>query len=965
MTEIPLKRKRITSDILSIASANVIVSDHKNDKIKKIESLVNQLELENMTLESKLKCEAVSYNLELEEKAKTIAFLIDSKVECQKRAIYHKERYDEATATLAKMKEKHNSVANELRESLESYRSKVDELNSQLSEQSYETRRATMSENETKRHLTSKIRDLNMRIESLEEEVQEKADAVQRSLLREQELTEKINTLEQQLSNSSSYPSNPQAYQDLEIQYQSISKRTLDLETENIKLASDLKHHKSISQNIETLRQEKESLLHQLKRMDDICEENYRIEKENIKLKAERASWASYLESQPEFNTQSPDSIIYKLAQQAEEAKYFKQSIEYYKSQVMDQMKAIEKLEDHIDELKKTVVKNEHMHTAEQASRDILAQNSDSLKRHIAILEGQLALYDQEEMLAMDQDQYDETKAKRIQELEELLRESENRLSLQAQELAQEKIKSASVLPPVQVNNGPYEKLESGVSAAKQLSELVAKQDKLMQDLEAKSVNESLLQRKLKSAQEQIEQLTKSIKNQERLAQISIPATPTPPTMEQSSVSNDEKASPTVDPQAAESQTDSDESGLRILTLVDNPAAKDLAIRTSLLKRLEKENADLLNQIASVAASDTDLITVPKSSLTNLEAKNQDLQSALQSREKRIQRLHSIWEAKVNETSSQIRQLLGYNVIFRNDGVTRLESILVDPTELAFIVKIGDTHSESEKGMLRMVGTKKDHYIKQLEDIYRVYIIEDRNIPAFLSAAAQEFYVSAKQHEQSMMSQEEEHPDFMQDNDENSFEPYDEETRIYDDQMEGYDEEFTVQSEPNNAALTVESDNEEMIEHEEYTEDEEDNELIVSSEVVRDDSDIITHEYEEDEENLHDYDHSGDAENNLAMNISSQTIVFEDDDSDEEQEEGEGEGEEEEETYNSMNEGEEEEEAYNSMNEGEEGEETYENMDEGEEEDSEGEEEDEYSSQNSEQHSNPPTILIDDDDDDE
>lgn len=54
---------------------------------------------------------------------------------------------------------------------MESYRSKVDELSSQLSEQSYETKRATMSENETKRHLTCKIRDLNMRIESLEEEV--------------------------------------------------------------------------------------------------------------------------------------------------------------------------------------------------------------------------------------------------------------------------------------------------------------------------------------------------------------------------------------------------------------------------------------------------------------------------------------------------------------------------------------------------------------------------------------------------------------------------------------------------------------------------------------------------------------------------------------------------------------------------------------------------------------------------
>ncbi|KAL9559841.1 hypothetical protein MBANPS3_000221 [Mucor bainieri] len=940
MSEIPTKRKRITSDILSIASANVIVSSHNNDKIKQIESLVNKLELEKSSLESKLKCEAVSYNLELEEKAKTISFLIDEKAECQKRAIYHKERYDEATATLAKMKEKHNSVANELRESLESYRSQVDELSSQLSDQTYESRRAAMSVNETKRQLTSKINDLNLRIKNLEDEVQEKATAVQRSLLREQELTEKINALEQQLNNSSSYPSNPQAYQDLEIQYQSISKRALDLETENIKLASDLKHHKGISQNIETLQQEKESLSHQLKRMNDICEDNYRLEKENIKLKAERASWASYLESQPEYNTQSPDSIIYKLAQQAEEARYLRQSIEHYKAQVTDQMKAIEKLEDHIDELKKTVVKNERLHTADQASRDILIKSADSLKRHIAILERQLTMYDQEEMLAMDQGHYDETKAKRIHELEELLRESEDRLIVQAQELAQEKIKQASELPSVQLNSGPYEMLQSGVSASKHLSELVAKQDKLMQDLEEKSVNESLLSRQLKAAQEQIEQLHKSIESQQRQAHILTPAVPAAPVPELPLISNSsEEAAPIVGSQAAaaaaaaEKQTDSDESNLRILTLIENPASRDLAVRTSLLKRLEKENADLLRQVTSGAVSDSDVITVPKSTLTNLEAKTEKLQSDLQSREKRIQRLHSAWEAKVNETSSQIRQLLGYNVIFRSDGVTRLESILVDPTELAFIVKIGDTHSESEKGMLRMVGSKKEHYMKQLEDTYQHYIIQDRNIPAFLSAAALEFYVGARHQEQSTLLQNEEQGDFMQTNDEDDFEPYDEETRIHDDQMDVLDEGFTVQGELHPAGLAVASDNDEMTEHEEYAEDDDDNEVAVSSEIARDDSDLLIHEYEEDDEIAEDYDYSEEEEevvavsNGLNVNITDGAFAYGDGESDEEELEDDDEQEEEEQ-------------------DGMEGE----------------DDEEEYSSQDSAPSSNPQIVLIDDDD---
>lgn len=51
--------------------------------------------------------------------------------------------------------------------------------------------------------------------------MQEKSTKIQQGLQREQELTDKINNLEQQLNNTSSYPANPQAYQHLETQYQS------------------------------------------------------------------------------------------------------------------------------------------------------------------------------------------------------------------------------------------------------------------------------------------------------------------------------------------------------------------------------------------------------------------------------------------------------------------------------------------------------------------------------------------------------------------------------------------------------------------------------------------------------------------------------------------------------------------------------------------------------------------------
>ncbi|KAI8643696.1 hypothetical protein BD408DRAFT_414398 [Parasitella parasitica] len=783
MTDIPVKRKRVTADILSFTDANAIVSNKNNvhvEKIKQIEALVNKLEFEKTTLESKIKYAAISHKKELEEKVKTISELVESKADDQKRAIYHNERYKEATKTLATMKEKHNFVANELREQLEICRSKIDALESSLNQKTNELARSVYSESDKTRQMSSEISNLNMEVESLKQEKQEKSIRIEEGLLREHKLTDKINSLEQQIHDVSAYPTNPQAYQQLEAEYQSISKRALDLESENDKLARELKHYKGISQNIELLRAEKESLSQQLTAVDKIRETNFQLEVDNIKLRAERAAWTSYLESQPDLNSQSPESIIYGLTKQAERASILRRSIEQYQSQSKNQLSVITSLEEHMNELKKTIVQGECVHATDVAARDILIKSTDSFKRHISTLEGQLAMYDQAEMFETGATSYDQAKAKRIQELEELLRAHEHQIACQAQELVQEKTKHSSTLPSVQISDGPFEKLESGVRLSKLLSELAAKEDKLVRDLEEKTVNETLLQRQVQSAKEQIEQMRKSIEDQEKQTHI---LTPTAASETMKGPKKDKEVLPTNDQIiVSDKQPVCDEPNVRILELLDNPASKDLAIRTSLLDRLKKENADLLNQVRSTH-TDTDVVTVPKSTLSNLEAKNQELQAALQSREKRIDRLHSVWEAKVNETSSQIRQLLGYNVIFRNDGVTRLESILVDPTELAFNVKIGDAHGESERGMLRMVGSKKEHFMQQLEDIYRVYIIQDRNIPAFLNAAAQEFYVDAKQQQEI----EEEEDVFMEEEEteyDEGFEPYDEETRMHGDPVD-------------------------------------------------------------------------------------------------------------------------------------------------------------------------------------
>jgi hypothetical protein len=52
------------------------------DKLKQIEALVNKLEFEKSSLETKIQCENISHKLALEEKVKTISNLIESKAVC-------------------------------------------------------------------------------------------------------------------------------------------------------------------------------------------------------------------------------------------------------------------------------------------------------------------------------------------------------------------------------------------------------------------------------------------------------------------------------------------------------------------------------------------------------------------------------------------------------------------------------------------------------------------------------------------------------------------------------------------------------------------------------------------------------------------------------------------------------------------------------------------------------------------
>lgn len=121
------------------------------------------------------------------------------------------------------------------------------------------------------------------------------------------------------------------------------------MESDNSKLSSELKHYKGISQNVEYLREERNSLREQLTTLEKIKNEKFTLQVENANLLSERNAWTRYLEFKPEYNQQSPASIINSLSKQASESKYLSRQVEQLQTELENQYKLISSLEIHVN----------------------------------------------------------------------------------------------------------------------------------------------------------------------------------------------------------------------------------------------------------------------------------------------------------------------------------------------------------------------------------------------------------------------------------------------------------------------------------------------------------------------------------------------------------------------------------------------------------------------------------------
>lgn len=627
-------------------------------------------------------------------------------------------------------------------------------------------------------------------------------------------------------------------YDTLADQYRRVCKHAEKLESENSKLSSELKHYKSISQNVELLREERNSLKEQLNTLEEVKNAKFLIEVENANLIAERESWARYLDDKPEYNLQSPASIIGSLKRDAIESKYLKKEVEQLQNDLQNQFKLISSLEDHIDELKKTALENERTKSLSSTDHLLFDKREEILKKHITILQDQLRLYDEEEKNNMELS-YDQTKTLRIAQLEMFLREAENSFKTQSQEIVKSinssnSADSTTTTAPAAVSAGPYEQLTSGIKIVDFLKQMNKEKERYIQEIIAAS-------KKALDQQQQQQQL-----QQEHQV---LDSTVTIPQEEQ---------------QHAED---------RILQLKENPASVTKAIRKELLTRLEKENQDLLKlQIGDITI---DTVTMPSSSYTNM-------QKQISSLEKRIARFLTIGKNSIKDTIGRIRELWGYNAIFRLDGCVRLESVFVDKAELAFLVK-----DEDDESILRIVGSNKEKYMDLLGDIYQTYIVSQRSVPAFLNAAYLELYMQNKHIEE-------------EDEDEDREESY----ITYDDEMgeepiqDSLYEEGAVDSDPSMVYLTEneeivlkDSDEEEMeeegeVKEEDELEEEQEGEYeegeYEEEESEEEGYEFVAEDEDQSEENWVNDDESGEAYSEEGYDYAEEEEEEEEDDEEEE-----------------------------------------------------------------------------------
>lgn len=650
----------------------------------------------------------LQYRLQTAEQEKDIALSQQSnKMEqARRREQEEAQQRQSAEAEKAKADTKTESIRREMEELKEAAENEKRALESRIRAAEDEARLAheqvedlTNAKDEAARRADKKANDLQMQITAATSSIQEmrqEAEARESALQQYQEqILEKdsvIGRLEADVLRLKAQSGDAETMEVIKRELSEQVSHIRALEATNRDQLAELKRLRAVNKAVEIVEEEKRTLLRKVEAAERLEAELAEARIQRQRLEDERLSWSAYLENvsetgQAEFD--SPEEIARALVQERLTSASYVEQLGAVRAEVAAQQGQIQALEEEKAQLRSQV---------ENATTSAQAANTDKVRmrldrqralalKEVEYLRAQLKAFDTEEH-AMQPDDYDEKRAARIQELEDMVDNYKMEVQKLHGELSSMDVSSQQASSPEQLLLAGSKRSRAEDDAAQeQMGQLTRKNRKLQEDLTSLQTQLAMLEKDLSTSREQLA--------------------------------------------AAKEQTKT-----RVLSLRSNPTSDYEAIKRATLDALQKENKELLATLRS-KQTDPAIPLVPTSVLSAMEREIAAAKAETASAQKSARRLKEVWGSKSQEFKEAIFSTLGWTVTFIPNGKMRVES--------TFYPSQTDEHENSivfdgERGTMKVGGGPKSAFARKIGDHIGFWVREKGCIPGFLAALTLEFY---------------------------------------------------------------------------------------------------------------------------------------------------------------------------------------------------------------------------------
>ncbi|KIH89933.1 mitotic spindle assembly checkpoint protein MAD1 [Sporothrix brasiliensis 5110] len=525
------------------------------------------------------------------------------------------------------------------------------------------------------------------------------------------------------------------------------------LEATNRDQLTELRHLRQAHKAVEIVEEEKRSLLRKLESARALEQELHEERMQRQRLETERRAWAAYLQTETEHSMDgasssefdSPEAVAkalmearYRTAELTEKIGALEpelaqrdadiRALEMQKKELAAEVERLKAARassggDGTPSLGTPTIAPASTNANETKLRARLERQRALAVKEVEYLRAQLKAFDAEDM-TFHPGQFDQQKADRIQQLEELVDKYRAEAEGLHRDLASLEASGGPAAAAAQIagtkrswpdgGSGSGANGTAGSDEDAQVGQLVRKTRKLQDELSAAQTAHRVLETELAVTREQL---------------------------------------------AAEKQA----AGVRVLALRSNPTSDFEAVKRSTLAALKQENAELLTHIqshshaAGAAAQKAHksgaraplsalpppsttappFTTVPMSVLAAAQREIADAQAETASAQKASRRLKEVWAAKSAEFKEAVESTLGWHVTFIPNGKMRVESVYypslsADENENSIVF-------DGERGTMKVGGGPRSAFAQRIDDQIRFWVREKGCIPGFLAALTLEF----------------------------------------------------------------------------------------------------------------------------------------------------------------------------------------------------------------------------------